>query len=201
MLTERQDEILSFVRDYQVAQGVPPSTREVARQFAISQPTALQHLSSLARKGRLGKLADGKWGLVAREVQGHLFSAPVFGSIPAGPLAEREQDQEGTIAVDPKVFGVRPGRAGRLWFLRVTGDSMVGANILDGDLVAMVRRDPVPGEIIAALVDETTTTLKRFVREQGRIILRAENSRYADIRPRHLACQGVMVGLIRRQSA
>ena len=58
---------------------------------------------------------------------------------------------------------------------------MTGANILDGDLVALERREPKPGDIIAALVDETDTTLKRLVREHGRLLLRAENRRYADI--------------------
>lgn len=198
MLTERQEVILNFVRDYQLAQGVPPSTREVARKFGCSQPTALKHLGVLARKEQLGKLADGKWGLEARAIQGHLFDTPIFGAIPAGLAAMQEQDPEGTVAVDPSVFGVRNPRPNHFWFLRVTGDSMIGANILDGDLVAFVRRDPRPGDIIAALVDETTTTLKRYVRERGRAILRAENPRYADIVPRQLECQGVKVGLIRR---
>lgn len=201
MLTERQEVILNFVRDYQLAQGVPPSTREVARKFGCSQPTALKHLGALARKEQLGKLADGKWGLEAKAIQGHLFEAPIFGAIPAGKAAMQEQEPEGTVAIDPSVFGIRKGRPGSFWLLRVTGDSMEGANILNGDLVAMVRRDPKPGDIIAALVDETTTTLKRYVRERGRTLLRAENPRYADLQPRRLECQGVMVGLIRRQSA
>lgn len=201
MLSEKQDALLDFVREYQTTHGVPPSTREVARQFTCSQPTALKHLRALARKGELNKLADGKWGLEARVVQGHLFSAPVFGSIPAGLPVQQEQEPEEIVSVDPAVFGLRKPRAGRLWFLRVTGDSMVGANILAGDLVALERREPRPNDIIAALVDETTTTLKRLVRERGRAVLRAANPRYPDIVPARLECQGVVVGLIRRKLA
>jgi repressor LexA len=190
---------LDFVREYQAAQSVPPSTREVARKFLCSQQGAAKHLQTLAKKGQLEKLADGKWGLRARSVQAHLFEVPVYGAIPAGLPAMQEQDPEDVIAVDPAIFGVRRLRPGHFWFLRVTGDSMTGAGILDGDLVALARKEPQPGDIIAALVDETTTTLKRFVKERGRTLLRAANPLYADIVPRRLESQGVAVGVIRRK--
>ena len=202
MLTERQEEILEFVRDYQSEQSVPPATREIARHFHVSQPTVTGHLQALARKGRLEKLADGKWGFKGGAVQSHLFEAPVYGSIPAGLPAMQEQQMEETVRIDPAVFGVKRARPHHFWFLRVTGDSMEGAAIFDGDLVALVRREPRPGEIIAALVDGTTTTLKRLIRERGRMLLRAENPRYADIVPQQrLESQGVVVGVIRRKLA
>lgn len=202
MLTERQEEILEFVRDYQSEQSVPPATREIARHFQVSQPTVTGHLQALARKGRLEKLADGKWGFKGGAVQSHLFEAPVYGSIPAGLPAMQEQQMEETVRIDPAVFGVKRARPHHFWFLRVTGDSMEGAAIFDGDLVALVRREPRPGEIIAALVDGTTTTLKRLIRERGRMRLRAENPRYADIVPQQrLESQGVVVGVIRRKLA
>jgi repressor LexA len=156
-------------------------------------------LQGLARKGELEKLADGKWGFKGAATQAQLFEAPVYGAIPAGLPAMQEQEPEDTVAIDPAVFGVRKGRPGHFWFLRVMGDSMIGAKIFDGDLVALVRRDPRPGDIIAALVDETTTTLKRLVRERGRTLLRAENPRYPDIVPQRLESQGVVVGVIRRK--
>ncbi len=199
-MTERQEEILSFARDYQQAEGVPPSTREVARKFGFSQPAAAKHLQALARQGRVQKLADGKWGLSAAEIQDH-FSFPVYGTIPAGLPAMQEQEPDEKVNIDPAIFGVRQPRPGYFWFLRVKGDSMTGAAIFDGDLVALVRKEPRPGDIIAALVDETTTTLKRFVRERGRTLLRAANPRYPDLAPSRLECQGVVVGVIRRQVA
>jgi repressor LexA len=201
MLTERQEEVLDFVKEYQRAHGVAPSTREIARTFQCSQPTALKHLQSLARKSQLDKLVDGKWGSKATQVQGHLFTAPVFGSIPAGLPAMQEQDPEETIVINPSLFGVRAARKDDFWFLRVAGDSMTGAHILDGDLVALVRREPKPGDIVAALVDETSTTLKTFLKEKGRVLLRAANPRYADIFPRQLESQGVVVGVLRRRLA
>ncbi len=201
MLTERQEAVLDFVREYQTAQSVPPSTREVARKFGCSQQGAAKHLQALARKGQLEKLADGKWGFKGGAVQTHLFEAPVYGAIPAGLPAMRGQEVEETVKIDPAIFGIRKTRPHYFWFLRVTGDSMEGANIFDGDLVALARKEPRPGDIIAALVDETTTTLKRFVKERGRPILRAANPRYADIVPERLESQGVVVGVIRRKLA
>lgn len=202
MLTERQDQILDFVKTHQRTHGVPPSTRQIGRQLEASQATVMGHLRALAKKSQLEKLADGKWGLKAAGVQTHLFEAPIYGSIPAGLPAMQEQTPDETITVDPSLFGVRRARPDHFWFLRVRGDSMIDAHILDGDLVALERREPRPGDIIAALVDDTETTLKRLVREGGRLILRAANASYADIIPtRGLESQGVVVGLIRRSAA
>jgi repressor LexA len=201
MLTERQEEVLDFVREYQRTHGVPPSTREIARSFECSQPTVLKHLQSLARKTHLDKMADGKWGFKATQVQGHLFTTPVYGAIPAGIPAMQEQEPEEMITIDPTMFGVRNARKGQFWLLRVTGESMIGANILDGDLVALVRKDPRPGDIIAALVDDTSTTLKTFIKERGRTLLRAANPHFPDIAPHRLESQGVVVGVIRRKVA
>jgi repressor LexA len=201
MLTERQDQILDFVKTHQRTHGVPPSTRQIGRQLDSSQATVMGHLRALAKKSQLEKLADGKWGLKAAGVQTHLFEAPIYGSIPAGLPAMQEQMPDETITVDPSLFGVRRARPDHFWFLRVRGDSMIDAHILDGDLVALERREPRSGDIIAALVDDTETTLKRLVRVGGRLILRAANARYADIIPtRGLEAQGVVVGLIRRST-
>ena len=202
MLTERQDQILDFVKTHQRTHGVPPSTRQIGRQLEASQATVMGHLRALAKKSQLEKLSDGKWGLKAAGVQTHLFEACIYGSIPAGLPAMQEQTPDETITVDPALFGVRRARPDHFWFLRVRGDSMIDAHILDGDLVALERREPRPGDIIAALVDDTETTLKRLVCVGSRLILRAANARYADIIPtRSLESQGVVVGLIRRTTA
>ncbi len=199
MLTERQEEILDFIRQFQGDHGLPPSTREIQRHFGFSsQTTVMGHLQALAAKQHLSKLADRKWGLKAREIQGQLFSLPVYGSIPAGLPAMQEQTAEETLQVDPAIFGVRRPKPHQYWALRVTGDSMIDAHILDGDLVVLERREPRPGDIVAALVDDTSTTLKRLVRVGGRPVLRAENKRYKDIVPERLESQGVLVGVIRR---
>ena len=200
MLTERQEEILDFIRSYQGEHGLPPSTRIIQRHFGFSsQSTVMSHLRALANKEQVSKLDDQKWGLKAAAVQGQLFSVPVYGSIPAGLPAMKEQTTDEVLALDPAIFGIRSRRPHHLWALRVQGDSMIDAHILDGDLVILERREARPGDIIAALVDETNTTLKRLVHVRGKPVLRAENKKYADIVPeRELESQGVLVGVIRR---
>lgn len=200
VLTERQQEVLDFIRTFQLEHGVPPATREIQRHFQFASQTAvIGHLRALANKGMIEQLAGRSWGLKAAEVQSHL-ELKVYGSIPAGLPAMQEEEPAERIRVDPAVFGFRasPG-AGGLWGLRVSGDSMVGAHIVDGDIAVMARREPKAGDIIAALVDETTTTLKRLVYLRGKPVLRAENPRYRDIVPeRRLESQGVLIGIVRR---
>ncbi|MGA2691251.1 MAG: transcriptional repressor LexA [Opitutaceae bacterium] len=200
MMTERQEQILEFIRQFQREKGVPPSSREIQRKFQFSsQSTVIGHLRALANKGQIEQLAGRTWGLRASAVQAQLFEISVFGSIPAGLPAMQEQAPDEKIAVDPSLFGVRRAGPHLVWALRVHGDSMVDAHILDGDLVVLERREPREGDIIAALVDETTTTLKRLIHLRGRPVLRAANKRYRDIVPeRRLESQGVLVGLIRR---
>jgi repressor LexA len=200
MMTERQEQILEFIRQFQREKGVPPSSREIQRKFQFSsQSTVIGHLRALANKGQIEQLAGRTWGLRASAVQAQLFEISVFGSIPAGLPAMQEQTPDEKIAVDPSLFGVRRAGPHLVWALRVHGDSMVDAHILDGDLVVLERREPREGDIIAALVDETTTTLKRLIHLRGRPVLRAANKRYRDIVPeRRLESQGVLVGLIRR---
>jgi repressor LexA len=194
MLTERQDGILEYIRSYQERERVPPSSRLVQRHFGfLSQTTAVRHLRTLAAKGLLEQLADGRWGVIATNIQGHFVEVPVYGSIPAGAPAFTEQQVAEILRIDLRMLGTK----GRVWAVRVEGDSMIGAHIAEGDIAILEKREPQPGEIIAALVDETSTTLKSFIIEGGRPVLRAANAKYADIFPSTLECQGVLVGLFR----
>ncbi len=197
MLTERQQAVLDFVRTFQMSKGIPPSTREIQRHFGFASQTAVMgHLRALANKGMIEQLAGRVWGLKAREVQAHLFEIGVFGTIPAGLPSPNEQQADETIAVDPAAFGLRG--ADRIFGLSVRGDSMIGAHIVEGDIVLLSPRPARSGDIVAALV-EGETTLKRLVTVRGRPVLRAENPRYRDIVPgESFQIQGVMVGVVGR---
>lgn len=201
-LTPRQEEILAFISDFQRENKVPPSTRVIQKQFGFgSQTTVMRHLGALANKGSLEQLGDGTWGAKVNEVQ-TVFSLSIFGEIPAGLPTSEEQKPDEKISVDPALFGISDSRKEKLWGLRIKGDSMMNAQIRDGDIGVFEYREPRVGEIIAALVDETTVTLKRLVQVRGRRILRAENKKYPDIVPAvKLECQGVLVGLIRGKIA
>ena len=202
-LTARQREVLSFVRDHQRHHGHPPTTREIQAHFGFaSQTAAVDHLRALARKGALlhhaGK-ARGHLPALAAALRTSLLEIPLYGTIPAGLPTAAEQEPDRYVSVDAASLGVS-ARA-RLFALRVRGDSMTGAHILDGDTVFLTPRDPRPGAIVAALIDGEST-LKRFLVQRGRPFLRAENPRYPDLLPAtELIIQGVMVGLLRQQPA
>ncbi|HVZ65021.1 MAG TPA: transcriptional repressor LexA [Lacunisphaera sp.] len=197
-MTENQTATLDFIGVYQEMHGAPPSVREIQRHFGLSSHTTIvRQLHALAEAGHVEQLPNGSWGLKGRQTQLH-FALPVYGEIPAGMPAMREQESLETLSIDPRMFGVKSAKPNQFWGLRVKGDSMTNAAILDGDVVLLARREAKPGDIIAALVDDTEVTLKRLVRERGRTFLRAENPRYPDLHPRKIESQGVMVGVIRR---
>ena len=197
MLTEKQEAILDFIRSVQTERGMPPSTRQIQRQFGYeSQNAAMNHLRALARKGQIHQIDRGIWGLKVTEIQGH-FELPIYGTIPAGAPSMQEQAPTETIDFDPAIFGAKHPE--RLWGLEVHGDSMIDAHILDGDIAVLERKEAKAGDIVAALVDETTTTLKRLAYIKGKPVLKPENARFQAIVPKqNLEIQGVMVGLIGR---
>ena len=195
-LTEAQGNILAFMARHQEEHSRPPSLREIRDEFGFaSVNAALRHVQALDRKGMVSQSGDGRsWSAKAKEVQGYFFSVPVFGTIPAGLPVENPADADETIRLDPKTYGLRTAKG--LFALRVRGDSMIDAQIADGDIALLRQDEPRPGQIVAALIDGATT-LKRLVRDGRRTFLRAENKRYRDLIPAEsLTIQGVFVGVI-----
>lgn len=198
MLTKKQEAILDYIRQYQRQEQMPPSGRTILARFNLrAQSGVRQHLAALAGKGLVVQFADGRWGVKAEGAQTHLFEVPILGEIPAGLPALQEQEADDKIGVDFRAFKIHRPQLNRFFALRVRGDSMTGLHIVPGDLVLLEWREPRLGEVIAALADETTVTLKKLVRERGRMVLRAANAKYADITPDHLEAQGVVRGVIR----
>jgi len=195
-LTPAQESILAFMVRHQQEHNRPPSLREIRDEFGFaSANAALRHVQALARKGMVSQSGDGRsWSARAREVQGYLFSVPVYGTIPAGLPADNPPEADEAVRIDPQAYGLRTAKG--LFALQVRGDSMIDAQIADGD-IALLRQGPAePGQIVAALVDGQST-LKRVVREGRRVFLRAENRRYRDIIPAEsLTIQGVLVGVV-----
>lgn len=197
-LTEAQEAILAFMVRHQTEMSRPPSLREIADEFKFASSNgARTHILALARKGYVTDTGDGRsWAAKVKEVQEHLFTIPVYGTIPAGLPADNAQQADETIRVDPAAFRLRSARG--LFALHVRGDSMIDAQIADGDIALLRQDEPRPGQIVAALIDGAST-LKRMVREGRRTFLRAENKRYRDLIPAEsLTIQGVFVGVIGR---
>jgi len=199
MLTERQRGILEFIQTEQREKGITPSTREIQHHFGFaSQTSVMQYLSTLERKGFLDRHARKARALITPVQKVRITDIPIYGQIPAGMATLTEQTIEGHVSLDAR--SVNASKNGRTFALRVRGDSMIDAHILDGDIVILEdRKDVQNGDIVAALIDGETT-LKRYVMEHGRPYLKAENPLYPNLVPaRELRIQGVMVSLVRKQ--
>ncbi len=201
--TERQREILDLLEARQAAGDPPPSYREIGEHLGLPNVSAVaKHVDALRRKGFLAT-TDGKTRSIAlrsplQELRSRIVHIPLFGSIPAGGPSDREQDAEGCVSVDIESVGIRA--TSRTFALRVSGDSMVGKHIVDGDVVVVEHgREPRTGDVVAALIDGQST-LKTFLMQRGRPFLRAENPKYRDLIPAaELVIQGVMVALVRKR--
>jgi repressor LexA len=199
MLTERQRGILEFIQNEQREKGITPSTREIQHHFGFaSQTSVMQYIATLERKGFLDRHARKARALITPVQKVRIRDIPIYGQIPAGMATLTEQTIEGHVSLDTR--SVNASKNGRTFALRVRGDSMIDAHILDGDIVILEdRKDVQNGDIVAALIDGETT-LKRYVMEHGRPYLKAENPLYPNLVPaRELRIQGVMVSLVRKQ--
>ncbi len=199
MLTPGQKKILQFIETEQRRGGLTPSTREIQEHFGFaSQTSVMQYLAALERKGFLQRYARKARALVTSGIRTRAVDIPIYGQIPAGMSALAEENIEGHVTLD--LDSLNASRA-RTFALRVRGDSMIGAHIVDGDIVILEDRQTAKnGDIVAALIDGETT-LKRYVTERGRPYLKAENPRYPNLVPaRELRIQGVMTSLVRKQS-
>jgi repressor LexA len=201
MLTERQRNVLEFIQSEQREKGVTPSTREIQSHFGLaSQTSVMQYLAVLERKGFIDRHARKARALITPVQKVRITDIPIYGQIPAGMATLTEQTIEGHVSLDAR--SVNASKNARTFALRVRGDSMINAHILDGDIVILEdRKDVHNGDIVAALIDGETT-LKRYVMEHGRPYLKAENPLFPDLTPaRELRVQGVMVSLVRKQPA
>jgi repressor LexA len=199
VLTDRQKSVLDFIQREQREKGITPSTREIQSHFRFaSQTSVMQYIATLERKGFLNRLPHKARALVTPVQKVRISDIPIYGQIPAGMSSLTEQTIEGHVSLDARSANV--GKNRNTFALRVRGDSMIGAHILDGDIVILEdSKDAQNGDIVAALIDGETT-LKRYVVEHGRPYLKAENPRYPNLTPaRELKIQGVMVSLVRKQ--
>jgi repressor LexA len=205
-LTGRQREIWSFLVEYVDRHGYPPTVREIGEAVGLASPSTVHaHLANLERAGLLRRdptkpralelVGRGKGAAKSSEpVVAELPKLPLLGQIAAGGPLLADENVEDQIAVPESLRGD--------FLLRVKGDSMVEAGILDGDVVVVRRaQDARDGEIVVALAGEDETadeaTVKRFFRENGRIRLQPENSSLEPIYAPHVQILGKVVGVFR----
>lgn len=195
-LTRRQSQVLDIVRRHIADTGYPPTRVDIANELGFRSPNAAEeHLRALARKGALEMIPGTSRGLRLPEEHG----LPIVGRVAAGSPILAEEHIEDRVNLPADFFHPRAD-----FLLRVRGDSMVGAGILDGDLLAVHKTPEAQnGQIVVARIDEDVT-VKRFrrTRSRARVQLLPENDGYApievDLREQAFAIEGLSVGILRR---
>ena len=201
-LTPAQQRVLDFLQAEQAAGRPVPTLREIAARFGFAaHRAAAGHLNALRKKGFVtsdpGRARSLRVVAPPAPARQRIMDIPLYGTIPAGFARDREQAAEGCVSVDVASLGFKPTR--NTFALRVTGDSMIGRHILDGDIVVLEHGpEPLNGQVVAALIDGEST-LKTFLRKGRKAYLRAENPQYPDLIPaQELMIQGVFKALIRK---
>lgn len=197
-LSDRQAKILDYIRFVTRTRNYPPSVREIGEAVGLSSSSTVHnHLNQLERRGLIKRDASKSRTVQLvqeREIDDKRRNAipiPIVGNVAAGVPITAEQNIEDHLMLSPDI-------AQEGWFLlKVRGDSMMNAAILDGDLVLVrPRQEASNGQIVVALVDDEAT-VKRFHRENGQIQLLAANPDYAPIVPDRLSLVGDVKAVIR----
>jgi repressor LexA len=207
-LTKRQQEIFDFIRKYSAKYGYPPTVRDIGKAVGLaSSSTVHAHLANLEKIGLLRRdpskpraieLLDRVDRVVGGAVESALRgiarpdSLPLLGSVAAGAPMLAEENIEDYVSV-PEVAGGGDGQ----YLLRIRGDSMRDAGMLEGDFVVVHSQDTAQnGDIVVALLGEEAT-VKRFFRESDHIRLQPENATMEPIRSKEVKVLGRVVGLLR----
>lgn len=182
MLTERQKQVLDYIKEMVEARGYPPSVREIGDAVGLSSPSSVHaQLNSLVAAGMIKKdptkpraimITDESTAPAATDRRTR--DVPVLGRIAAGtPILAAEHIEE-VLPLPTELVGEGP-----VFLLEVKGDSMIDAGIHEGDLVAIHKQpDARDGEIVACLIDGEEATVKRLQRKDGKVYLHSENPAY-----------------------
>jgi repressor LexA len=197
-LTARQQQILDWIRGHLEATGMPPTRAEIAAGLGFSTASSAEdHLQALAKKGALELTPGASRGLRLKNIPGMPLqgSLPLVGRVAAGSPILAVENVEGYYRVDPGFFTPRAD-----YLLRVRGQSMHDAGIVDGDLLAVHRTDEArSGQVVVARLGDEVT-VKRLKRRGREVLLVAENPDFSPIAvdpQKGFAVEGIAVGLIR----
>ncbi len=190
---QTRQRVYTFVCDYLDRHGYAPSVREICLGVDLKSPSsAFGHLKQLAEEGRIEFNPGQKRSISLPERGRPPVRVPIVGRVTAGLPILAVEEREGTLPLDPDL-----ARSRELFALRVRGDSMVGAAILDGDIVVVERTQTAQnGDIVVALLEDEAT-VKRFYRERDGFRLQPENDAYDPIFTRELSILGRVVAVFR----
>lgn len=201
-LTKRQEDALKFIKTYIVAHGYPPTVREIANDLGVSSPATIQaHLDCLAEKGYIKK-GNNKNRTIELMVKNEFLpqnentvEVPLLGKITAGNPIEAIQNPNEYFSLPAYLIPKNK----EVFTLNVSGDSMINAGILDGDIVIVERRNTARnGEIVVAMTEENEVTLKTFYKENNHIRLQPENDNMEPFIFDNVFILGKAIGLYRK---
>jgi repressor LexA len=196
-LTQRQKEIRSFIAGYINEHNYPPTIREIADFFSISVKGAHDHVTALKKKNSL-KYEDKRSRTMEligdeRDSGEHFVEIPLLGTVAAGQPILAESNYDGSIYLHESLLK----KSKKYFALKVRGDSMSGAGIMDGDTAVIETQHLVRnGEIAVAVVDEAVT-LKRFFKESNRVKLQPENPAFSPIYSQNVRVLGRLAHILR----
>jgi repressor LexA len=195
-ITQRQKMVLDFIADHLERHGYPPTLREIGGHLGVSGTLGvMKHLDALERKGYIRKTAGSSRGIMITG-PGTVVSVPIVGTVRAGALQPAIEEIEGYFSIDRSRLPAEDA-----FFLRVKGDSMINAAILEGDLALVRPQSTAQNRDIVVAMIEGEATLKRFYRGRGHIRLQPENPNMEPIIVRpgegELTIIGKVVGIYR----
>lgn len=195
-LTDRQKEILDFIKEFVRNHKYPPTIREIASNFSISVKGAHDHVKALEKKERIKCNLRRSRAIEIIEEESRdadITEVPLIGHVAAGVPLLSEENWEGVLKVSSQNLS-----KGKHFALHVQGDSMEGAGILDGDLAIFEQcRQADNGDIVVAIINDEAVTLKRFYKEKNRVKLKAENPVYPPIYTQNVRVLGKLSCIIR----
>ncbi len=198
-ITDRQKEVLTFISSYTEENSFPPTVRDISNHFGISLRAVQDHILALQKKGFLSQsqkkarsirvLSDCR----EKEPETFIGKVPLLGTVAAGKPLLSEENLDGYVNLTEPF--VRPGKS--YFALRVRGQSMINAGILDGDLAVVEQASTAQdGQIIVAVIDDAIT-LKRYYKEAERIRLQPENPQFQAIYCTDVRIVGILSNIVR----
>ena len=198
-ITERQKEVLNYISAFTEENSFPPTVREISTHFGISLRAIQDHLAALQKKGYLSESNKRSRSIKVlsdlREKESKLYvgKVPLLGTVAAGKPLLSEEHLDGYVNLTEPF--VRPGKS--YFALRVRGESMINAGILDGDLAVIEQSSTaLDGQIIVAVIDDAIT-LKRYYKESERVRLQPENPAFQSIYCQDVRIVGILSNIVR----